>query len=117
MRVSIDLIRHPEKDDLGRLTESGKQEFEAKLLDDLSDSGAYDTVKFYVSPLHRGQESKEPMARLLETFDFNTTTIRNKRELIGKRLMRLVILSIDDIQKILSELTNISGNANYAAKR
>jgi len=85
--VSIDLIRHPEKDPkTGKLTEAGKEAFFAqlqKLWDENSDQ--YDTIKFYVSPLPRGQEAKEPIATFLE-INAVPTTIRNKQELAGKAL-------------------------------
>lgn len=85
--VSIDLIRHPEKDPkTGKLTEAGKEAFFTqlqKLWDENSDQ--YDTIKFYVSPLPRGQEAKEPIANFLEV-NAIPTTIRNKQELVGKAL-------------------------------
>ena len=82
--VSIDLIRHPEKDHTtGKLTQEGKDGFFAQLSEDLKDKNEYDTVKFYVSPLSRGQEAKEPIQAFLEVADINTT-IRNKPELVGK---------------------------------
>lgn len=83
--VSIDLIRHPEKDPkTGKLTEAGKEEFFTqlqKLWDENSDQ--YDTIKFYVSPLSRGQEAKEPIGRFLEV-NAIPTTVRNKEELVGR---------------------------------
>lgn len=82
--VSIDLIRHPEKDpSTGKLTEDGKDAFFSQLSEDLGNGEAYDTIKFYVSPLSRGQESKEPISAFLEASEINTK-IRNKKELVGK---------------------------------
>jgi len=82
--VRIDLIRHPEKDhDTGKLTEKGKEEFFETLKKDFDDGEKYDTTKFYVSPLSRGQEAKEPIASFLEASNI-PTTIRNKEELVGK---------------------------------
>lgn len=83
--VSIDLIRHPEKDPkTGKLTEAGKGAFFAqlqKLWEENSDQ--YDTIKFYVSPLSRGQEAKEPIGKFLEV-NAIPTTVRNKEELVGR---------------------------------
>lgn len=82
--VSIDLIRHPEKDPTtGKLTQGGKDKFFSRLQEDFSGKEEYDTVKFYVSPLSRGQESKEPITAFLEASEINTT-IRNKPELVGR---------------------------------
>jgi len=82
--VRIDLIRHPEKDPTtGQLTEQGKEEFFENLTKDFQGGEDYDTVKFYVSPLSRGQEAKEPIASFLEASNI-PTTIRNKEELVGK---------------------------------
>jgi hypothetical protein len=81
--VSIDLIRHPEKDEnTGKLTEGGKEKFFEELREDFGAKEDYDTVKFYVSPLSRGQESKEPISNFLEVSSINTT-IRDKAELAG----------------------------------
>lgn len=82
--VRIDLIRHPEKDpDTGKLTENGKEEFFNNLTKEFQEGEKYDTVKFYVNPLPRGQESKEPISSFLEANNI-PTTIRNKEELVGK---------------------------------
>lgn len=82
--VRIDLIRHPEKDPAtGKLTENGKEEFFNNLTKEFQEGKQYDTVKFYVSPLPRGQESKEPISSFLEASNI-PTTIRNKEELVGK---------------------------------
>lgn len=82
--VRIDLIRHPEKDHTtGKLTEHGKEVFFANLTKDFEEGEKYDTVKFYVSPLSRGQEAKEPITSFLEASNI-PTTIRNKEELVGK---------------------------------
>lgn len=83
--VSIDLIRHPEKDPrTGKLTEAGKEVFFTqlqKLWEENSDQ--YDTIKFYVSPLSRGQEAREPIGKFLEV-NAIPTTVRNKEELVGR---------------------------------
>lgn len=82
--VRIDLIRHPEKDSAtGKLTEEGKDKFFNNLTKEFEEGEKYDTVKFYVSPLSRGQESKEPISSFLEASNI-PTTIRNKEELVGK---------------------------------
>jgi len=82
--VRIDLIRHPEKDPAtGKLTEDGKTEFFSNLIREFEEGEKYDTIKFYVSPLSRGQESMEPISSFLESSNISTT-IRNKEELIGK---------------------------------
>lgn len=82
--VSIDLIRHPEKDPkTGKLTEKGKEKFFEELKNYVMGGNEYDTVKFYVSPLSRGQESKEPISRFLEVSGIDTK-IRNKKELAGR---------------------------------
>ena len=82
--VSIDLIRHPEKDPAtGKLTQVGKNRFFEQLSEDFAGKDEYDTVKFYVSPLSRGQEAKEPISAFLEAAEINTK-IRNKEELIGR---------------------------------
>jgi hypothetical protein len=82
--VSIDLIRHPEKDHTtGKLTQKGKDDFFNNLITDFQEGEEYDTVKFYVSPLSRGQEAKEPITAFLEAANI-PTTIRNKEELIGR---------------------------------
>lgn len=82
--VHIDLIRHPEKDSAtGKLTEDGKEIFFNNLTKEFQEGEKYDTVKFYVSPLPRGQESKEPISSFLEKNDIHTTII-NKEELIGR---------------------------------
>lgn len=82
--VSIDLIRHPEKDPTtGKLTEKGKKEFFKNLMEKFQEGEEYDIIKFYVSPLPRGQESKEPIASFLKASDISTA-IRNKQELIGR---------------------------------
>lgn len=83
--ISIDLIRHPEKDPAtGKLTEAGKDAFFVqlqKLWEENSEQ--YDTIKFYVSPLSRGQEAKEPIGKFLEV-NAIPTTVRNKEELVGR---------------------------------
>ena len=82
--VSIDMIRHPEKNHVtGKLTEEGKKRFFEQLTTDLGKGEEYDTVKFYVSPLSRGQEAKEPIQEFLEVANINTA-IRNKPELYGR---------------------------------
>jgi hypothetical protein len=82
--VSIDLIRHPEKDpSTGKLTQSGKDNFFSQLNEDFGDGDEYDTIKFYVSPLPRGQEAKEPITDFLEATQINTQ-IRDKKELVGR---------------------------------
>ncbi len=82
--VSIDLIRHPEKDHTtGKLTQKGKDDFFNNLVNDFQEGEDYDTVKFYVSPLPRGQEAKEPISAFLEATNI-PTTIRNKEDLIGR---------------------------------
>lgn len=82
--VSIHLIRHPEKDHTtGKLTQKGKDDFFNNLVNDFQEGQDYDTVKFYVSPLPRGQEAKEPITAFLEATNI-PTTIRNKEELIGR---------------------------------
>jgi phosphohistidine phosphatase SixA len=82
--VSIDLIRHPEKDPkTGKLTQKGKDEFFYQLSQDFGAQDQYDTVKFYVSPLSRGQEAKEPINDFLAEAKINTR-IRTKKELAGR---------------------------------
>jgi hypothetical protein len=84
VNVSIDLIRHPEKDPAtGKLTQNGKDAFFAQLNSDLGDGKEYDIVKFYVSPLSRGQEAKESINRFMEVSGVNTS-IRDGKELVGK---------------------------------
>lgn len=82
--VHIDLIRHPEKDPAtGKLTNEGKEKFFNNLMKEFQEGEKYDTIKFYVSPLSRGQEAKEPISSFLEASNI-PTTIRNKEELVGK---------------------------------
>ena len=82
--ISIDLIRHPEKDHAtGKLTQKGKDDFYDQLQDDLGDGKEYDTVKFYVSPLSRGQEAKEPITKFMEVSGVDTS-IRNRDQLVGR---------------------------------
>ena len=82
--VCIDLIRHPEKNPAtGKLTEKGKEIFLKNLTKDFAEGEKYDTVKFYVSPLPRGQEAKEPIMSFLKTSNISTT-IRDKEDLVGR---------------------------------
>jgi hypothetical protein len=82
--VSIDLIRHPEKDPAtGKLTKEGKERFLEQLNEDFKGTEDYDTIKFYVSPLPRGQEAKESITPFLDAENLQTT-IRNKKELVGR---------------------------------
>ncbi len=84
--MSIDLIRHPEKDPAtGKLTQAGKDAFFKQLSEDFIDRGDYDLIKFYVSPLSRGQEAKESIGRFMEASGVNTS-IRNRKELVGRFL-------------------------------
>lgn len=82
----IHLIRHPEKDPLtGKLTEKGKKIFLDNLIKEFRTGYKFDTIKFYVSPLPRGQESKEPILKFLEITKI-PTKIRTKKELAGRAL-------------------------------
>jgi len=79
----IDLVRHPEKDyATGNLTEEGKKAFVQKLNEEYTDSG-FDTVKCYVSPLKRGQQTMEPLSQFLKENKIDTT-IRTKQGLLAK---------------------------------
>lgn len=80
----IDLLRHPEKDyTTGNLTEEGKQAFVTKLQEEYEDpDNSFDTVKAYVSPLKRGQQSMEPIGQFLEENGI-TSKIRTRQELLA----------------------------------
>lgn len=98
--ISIDLIRHPEKDhSTGKLTEEGKEAFYQKLKDELGEGQNYDMVKFYVSPLPRGQEAKESIQRFKDETK-NDTSIRNRDQLVG----RFQEVSGTDFKKGMTEL-------------
>lgn len=78
--ISIELIRHPEKDfQTGSLSEKGKVDFLDKLKEE-HQPDQYDTTKFYVTPLKRGQEVKEPIQTFLDNEGIDTK-IRDKKEL------------------------------------
>jgi broad specificity phosphatase PhoE len=79
----IDLIRHPEKDyATGNLKEEGKKAFVDKLSAEYSGS-EFDTVKCYVSPLKRGQQTMEPLSQFLKEQNISTT-IRTKQGLLAR---------------------------------
>lgn len=81
--VVIDLLRHPEKEyATGKLTEAGKAELRERLNREYTE-GDFDTVKCYVSPLNRGQESMEPIGDFLKENGIETVT-RSKKELAGR---------------------------------
>mgnify|MGYP001322064664 CR=1 FL=1 len=102
VHIHIDLIRHPEKDpDTGKLTEKGKEAFFNNLLKNFQEGEEYDTTKFYVSPLSRGQESKEPIAAFLEASNI-PTTIRDKKELVG-RAMEIGPAFKEEMAKVLEQ--------------
>ncbi len=83
IRVVIDLLRHPEKEyATGKLTEAGKADLAEKLNREYSE-GDFDTVKCYVSPLSRGQESVEPIGEFLRENGIHTVT-RTKDQLSGR---------------------------------
>lgn len=83
VKVVIDLLRHPEKEyATGKLTEAGKAELTKKLNEEFTE-GDFDTVKCYVSPLNRGQESMEPIGDFLRENGIETVT-RTKNELAGR---------------------------------
>lgn len=83
IRVVIDLLRHPEKEyATGKLTEAGKAALAEKLNQEYAE-GDFDTVKCYVSPLNRGQESMEPIGDFLRENAIETVT-RTKKELMGR---------------------------------
>lgn len=100
--IHIDLIRHPKKDPAtGKLTEEGKKEFFKNLIKDFQDREKYDTIKFYVSPLPRGQEAKEPIISFLEASNI-PTTIRSKEELAG-RVKEIGTSFKEEMTKILEQ--------------
>ncbi len=81
--IRIDLLRHPEKDyATGKLTEAGKEALLEKLNDEYTE-GEFDTVKCYVSPLSRGQESMEPIGQFLNENGISTVT-RTRDQLSGR---------------------------------
>ena len=100
--VDIDLIRHPEKDTYtGELSEEGKEVFLQNLIKDFKEGEEYDTIKFYVSPLPRGQQSKEPITSFLEMSGV-PTKIRDRVELIS-RTRDITPKFKEEITKILEE--------------
>ena len=105
--VHIDLIRHPEKNpETGKLTEKGKKEFFDNLMKDFQEGDEYDTIKFYVSPLPRGQEARGPASSFLEAVDI-PTTIRDKKELAAL-VQKIEPALIAEITKILEERGELS---------
>ena len=114
--ISIELIRHPEKDfQTGSLSEKGKADFLDKLKEEHQPE-QYDTTKFYVTPLKRGQEAKEPIQIFMDDEGIETK-IRDKKEL-GVRMEGVGNNFKQELDEVLREKGLITDEDNtYTEKQ
>ena len=98
--IDIELIRHPEKShETGDLTDSGREAFLQKLKDEHSDD--YDLVKFYISPMKRGQQSGEIAQEYLDESNIDSK-IRTRKQLVPK-MEGFSKESMEEVAKLISK--------------
>lgn len=98
--IDIELIRHPEKShETGDLTDSGREDFLNKLKEDHRDD--YDLVKFYISPLKRGQQSGQSAQEYLNDFGINSK-IRTRKQLVPE-FEGFSQESMEEVAKLISK--------------